>query len=182
MLADFCHLSQSIRTKTSIDLCEQCMQSELHATITRKLFTQSQQKSHIASKNVTSPVHSHASDLWARGQTESCEGTFLKQCTVTYSSMESDPGKNTITGFAQSLNLKVWEKRDKLFKALKVCENWVGSVKVREFCGLQSTRGKLSAYQSETAFPKTEQQFKQKTLPYKIKKNALPISVSHQLQ
>ena len=34
---------------------------------------------------------------------------------------------------------------------------WVGSVKVCEFCGLQSPREKLSAYQSETAFPKTEQ-------------------------
>ena len=75
-------------------------------------------------------------------------------------------------------SLKVWGKWDKLFKALKVCENWVGSVKVCEFCGLQSTRGKLWAYQSETAFPKTEQQFKQKTLPCKIKKNALPISYS----
>ena len=33
----------------------------------------------------------------------------------------------------------------------------MGSVKVCEFCGLQSAREKLSAYQSETAFPKTEQ-------------------------
>ena len=41
----------------------------------------------------------------------------------------------------------------------KVCENWVGSVKVCEFCGRQSTREKLSAHQSETAFPKTEQFF-----------------------
>ena len=55
-------------------------------------------------------------------------------------------------------SLKVWEKWDKLFKALKVCENWMGSVKVCEFCGLQSAREKISAYQSETAFPKTKQQ------------------------
>ena len=33
-----------------------------------------------------------------------------------------------------------------------------GSVKVCKFCGLQSAREKLSAYQSETAFPKTEQE------------------------
>ena len=33
----------------------------------------------------------------------------------------------------------------------------VGSVKVCDFCGLQSAREKLSAYQSETAFPKTGQ-------------------------
>ena len=51
------------------------------------------------------------------------------------------------SGFAQSL--KMWEKCDTLFKAL-------GSVKVCEFWGLQSAREKLSAYQSETAFPKTE--------------------------
>ena len=44
-----------------------------------------------------------------------------------------------------------------LFKTLKICENWVGSVKVCEFCGLQSAGEKLSAYLSETAFPKTEQ-------------------------
>ena len=50
-------------------------------------------------------------------------------------------------------SLKVWGKWDTLFKALKVCENWVGSVKVCEFCGLQSAREKLSAYQSETALP-----------------------------
>ena len=36
----------------------------------------------------------------------------------------------------------------------------MGSVKVCEFCGLQSAREKLSAYQSETAFPKTEQKKK----------------------
>ena len=30
-------------------------------------------------------------------------------------------------------------------------------MKVCEFCGLQSDTEKLSAYQSETAFPKTEQ-------------------------
>ena len=30
-------------------------------------------------------------------------------------------------------SLKVWGKWDDLFKALKVCENWVGSVKVCEF-------------------------------------------------
>ena len=55
--------------------------------------------------------------------------------------------------------LKVWGKWGKLFKALKVCENGVGSVKVCEFCGNQSARprGKLSAYQSETAFPETKQ-------------------------
>ena len=34
----------------------------------------------------------------------------------------------------------------------------MGSVKVCEFCGLQSSREKLSSdYLSETAFPKTEQ-------------------------
>ena len=41
-----------------------------------------------------------------------------------------------------SHGLKVLEKWDKLFKALTGCENWVGSVKVCEFCGLQSTREK----------------------------------------
>ena len=80
--------------------------------------------------------------------------------------------------FARSL--KVFEslgKWDRLFKALKGSENWVGSVKVCEFCGLQSARGKLSAYQTETAFPKTEQQFKpKKKLPCKVKKYTLPIS------
>ena len=59
------------------------------------------------------------------------------------------------TGFARSL--KVWGKWDTLFKALKVCEKWVGSVKVCEFCGLQSAREELSVYQSETAFPETKQ-------------------------
>ena len=63
-----------------------------------------------------------------------------------------------ITGFAQSLKvLESLREKKKLFKALKVCENWVGSVKVCEICGLQSARGKWSAYQSETTFPKTEQ-------------------------
>ena len=33
----------------------------------------------------------------------------------------------------------------------------MGSAKVCEFCGLQSAMEKLSAYQSGTAFPKTEQ-------------------------
>ena len=58
--------------------------------------------------------------------------------------------------FTQLLNseMKVWGKWDKLFKALKICENGVGSVKV---CGPQSAREELSAYQSETAFPKTKQ-------------------------
>ena len=40
--------------------------------------------------------------------------------------------------------------------ALRVCENRVGSVKVCEFCGLQSAREKLSVCQSETALPKTK--------------------------
>ena len=35
------------------------------------------------------------------------------------------------SGFAQSL--KIWGKWDKLFKALKVCENWVVSVEVCDF-------------------------------------------------
>ena len=46
--------------------------------------------------------------------------------------------------------MKVWEKWDKLFKTLTVCEKRVGSVKVCEFCGLQSAREKLSVYWSET--------------------------------
>ena len=55
------------------------------------------------------------------------------------------------------------------------CENWVGSVKVWEFCGLQSAREKLLAYQSETALPKTEQQFKRKNLRCEIRTNFLPV-------
>ena len=51
----------------------------------------------------------------------------------------------------------------------------MGSVKVCEFCGLQSVREKLSAYQSETAFPKTEQKIFVLSL-HEITKNALPIS------
>ena len=49
-----------------------------------------------------------------------------------------------------SWTMKVWEKWDKLFKTLTVCEKRVGSVKVCEFCGLQSAREKLSVYWSET--------------------------------
>ena len=48
-----------------------------------------------------------------------------------------------ITGCARSLN--VWGKWDKIFKTLKVCENWVGSVKVCEFGGLWSAKEKPSA-------------------------------------
>ena len=33
----------------------------------------------------------------------------------------------------------------------------MGSVELGEFCGLQSAREKLPAYQSETVFPNTEQ-------------------------
>ena len=49
-------------------------------------------------------------------------------------------------------------------------------MKVREFCGLLSAREKLSANQTETAFPKTEQSFKKKKLLCEITKNALLIS------
>ena len=62
-----------------------------------------------------------------------------------------------MTGCAQSL--KVFESLGKMgyaFHSLEICENQVGSVKVCEFCGLQSAREKLSACQSETAFPKTK--------------------------
>ena len=53
----------------------------------------------------------------------------------------------------------VFESLGKMWYAFpghEVCENWEGSVKVCEFCGLQSTREKLSAHQSETAFLKTK--------------------------
>ena len=49
---------------------------------------------------------------------------------------------------------KLRENEIRFFKALKVCKNWVGFVKV---CDLQSAGENLSAYQSETAFPKTKQ-------------------------
>ena len=55
-----------------------------------------------------------------------------------------------------SRGLWKWEKWKTLFKALEVCENGVGSVKVCEFYGLQRAGEKLLAYQSETAIPKTE--------------------------
>ena len=66
-------------------------------------------------------------------------------------------------------SLKVWGKWDKLFKALKVCENGVGSVKV---CGPQSAREELSVYQSETHFPRPNSSLKNKQIwPCKITKN-----------
>ncbi|MCB4762102.1 MAG: hypothetical protein LGB06_07605 [Sulfurovum sp.] len=52
--------------------------------------------------------------------------------------------------------MKVWEKWDTLFKALGVCENRVGSVKVCEFCGLQSTREKCQLIIQKLRFPKTK--------------------------
>ena len=60
-----------------------------------------------------------------------------------------------VVGAGFALSLKVWGKWDTLFQAMKVWEDWVGSVKVCEFCHLQSTREKLSAHWSETAFLKT---------------------------
>ena len=55
---------------------------------------------------------------------------------VLFWSHHKDSFHQQWSGFAQSL--KDWEKWDTLFKVLKlmkVCENWVGSVKVCEFCG-----------------------------------------------
>ena len=43
-------------------------------------------------------------------------------------------------------------------------ENWAGSVIVCEFCGLQSAREKLPAYQSETALPKNKRLLKKRYL------------------
>ena len=81
---------------------------------------------------------------------------YLFACQVTVTTDDSGLCCVDVTGFAWSL--KVWENGiNMLLMAFKVCENWVGSVKVCEFCSLQSTREKLSFYQSETAFPRTKQ-------------------------
>ena len=45
----------------------------------------------------------------------------------------------------------------------------MGSVKVCEFCGLLSAREKLSAYQSENAFPKTVQKLNKKIKKFHVK-------------
>ena len=47
-------------------------------------------------------------------------------------------------------------------------------MKVCEFCGLLSTRGKLSAYQSETALPKTKQ-FKPEQMLCEIRTHFLSV-------
>ena len=47
-------------------------------------------------------------------------------------------------------------------------------MKVCEFCGLQSAWGKLLAYQSETALPKTKQ-FKPEQMPCEIRMHCLSV-------
>ena len=81
-----------------------------------------------------------------------------------------------ITGFAQSL--KVWEKWDKLFKALKVCENLMGSVKVCEFVVFRALGKNYQLLSQKLHFsrPNSCLKIEGKKMLCKITKNALPIS------
>ena len=79
---------------------------------------------------------------------------FMSTDTIRLVRTESPGWPPRLSHSSWTLKWKFGKKWDKLFKALKVCENGVGSVKV---CGPQSAREELSAHQSDTAFPETEQ-------------------------
>ena len=93
----------------------------------------------------------------------------------TYPSFASVFHLPALTGFTRSL--KVWGKWDTLFKALKVCENWVGSVKVCEFCGLVLGKN-CQLIRQKLHFPRLNSCLKTFFVVNhcEITKNALPIS------
>ena len=119
-------------------------------------------------------------------------GTIWDQCRsmVQYSFMSTETRRlvrMSSPGWPPRLShsswtMKVWGKWDKLFKALKVWENWVGSVKVWEFCGFQSAREKLSVYWGQKLhFPRPNSNLNKNSC-HTIKKNALPVSFDWQCQ
>ena len=75
-------------------------------------------------------------------------------------------------------SLKVWEKWDKLFKALKVCENLMGSVKVCEFVVFRALGKNYQLLSQKLHFsrPNSCLKIEGKKMLCKITKNALPIS------
>ena len=78
---------------------------------------------------------------------------FTSTETVRLIRTESSGRPPRLSHCSSTLKWKFGKNGISFSRPWKVFENWVGTVKVCEFCGPPSARGKISAYQSETALP-----------------------------